>query len=116
MQDASTRIRRLEDEIETMSDEVERCGKFMLAGRVAITGGGLALAGIVLGVIRMGGIDFVLAVCAILLGIVFLGSNRSTRDELRRGIEKRMQERDALIDLIAPLTVDGRRGGRLLDS
>jgi hypothetical protein len=116
MQDASARIRRLEEEIETMSDEVERCGKLMLAGRMAIVGGGIFLLAIVLGVIRMGGIDFVFSVCAILLGIVVLGSNRSTRDELRRGIARRVKERDALIDMIAPHTVMGRSGGRYLDS
>ncbi|HSP26215.1 MAG TPA: hypothetical protein VLQ65_13675 [Saliniramus sp.] len=117
MQDASTRIRRLEGEIETMSDEVERCGKFMLAARIAITGGGLALAAIVLGVVRMGGLDFLLSISAILIGIVVLGSNRSTREDLRAGIAKRIAERDALIDMLAPHTVrDTRRDRPYLDS
>jgi hypothetical protein len=116
MRDASARIRRLEEEIVTMSDEVERCGKLMLAGRIAIVGGGIFLVAIILGIIRMGGIDFVFSVCAILLGIVVLGSNRSTRDELRNGIAKRIKERDALIDMIDPHTVVGRSAGRYLDS
>lgn len=111
------RIRRLEEEIETMSEEVERCGKFMLAARIAITGGGLALAGIIFGVIRTGGLDLILSISAILVGIVLLGSNRSTREELRAGIAKRAAERDALIDMLAPQTIrDSPRGLPYLDS
>ena len=117
MQDASTRIRRLEEEIETMSEEVERCGKFMLAARIAISGGGLALVAIVFGVIRTGGLDLILSISAILVGIVLLGSNRSTREELRAGIVQRAAERDALIDVLAPHAVrDSRRDHPFLDS
>jgi cell division septum initiation protein DivIVA len=105
IEDPRGRIERLEEEIAALEESVARCGKIMAAAQVAISVGVVALVAVFLGLLRVGGMGFVLAVSAILIGIVLFGSNRSTRDVLRAEIARKRAARDALIDAIAPRTV-----------
>ncbi|WP_372424663.1 hypothetical protein [Salinarimonas chemoclinalis] len=105
IEDPRGRIERLEVEIAALEESAERCGKIMLVARVGVVAGLVVLAAAILGFLRLGGLAFVLAVSAILIGIVLYGSNRSTRDGLRGDIARRREARDALIDAIGPRTV-----------
>lgn len=71
-------IARLELQIETLAESIERCRKLDLAAKVAIAGGAVWLLATVLGAV-----DFVTplvlaAIAAGLGGTVLLGSNSST--------------------------------------
>jgi len=115
MDDVSERIARLEAEIIDLADQAENCRKVMIAARFGMIGGAVALALFVTGLLRFDGMVFVVAVTAILVGIVSYGSNKSTREQLLAGIAERRAARDALIDMIGPSTVtDSRNGPRLL--
>ncbi|MGP9820637.1 hypothetical protein ACTZWW_11525 [Salinarimonas sp. NSM] len=105
IEDPRGRIERLEVEIAALEESAERCGKVMLAARIGILAGIVILAAAFLGLVRLGGLAFVLSVSAILIGIVLFGSNRSTRDALRADIARRREARDALIDAIDPREV-----------
>ncbi|MGJ3262545.1 MAG: hypothetical protein ACFE0R_04845 [Salinarimonas sp.] len=105
IEDPRGRIERLEVEIEALEESAERCGKVMLVSRVAIVAGIVVLGAVLLGLVRIGGLAFVLAVSAVLIGIVLYGSNRSTRETLRADIARRRAARDELIDAIGPREV-----------
>lgn len=105
IEDPRARIERLEIEIEALEERAERCGKVMLTARIAVIAGGLALVLVLSGFLRLGGLGFVLAVSAVLIGIVSYGSNRSTRETLRADVARRKAARDALIDGIGPRIV-----------
>lgn len=105
IEDPSSRIARLEEEIAALEESAERCGKIMLAAQAAVAAGVLGLAAILLGLVRLGGLGFVFAVAAALIGIVLYGSNKSTRDVLRADAARKRAERDRLIDMLAPRTV-----------
>jgi cell division septum initiation protein DivIVA len=105
IEDPSSRIARLEEEIAALEESAERCGKVMLAAQVAVGAGIVGLAAILLGLVRLGGMGFVFAVAAALIGIVLYGSNKSTRDVLRAQAAEKRAERDRLIDRLAPRTV-----------
>ncbi|GGK41623.1 hypothetical protein [Salinarimonas ramus] len=105
IEDPRGRIERLEVEIAALEESAERCGKIMLASRIAIVAGAVILAATFLGFLRLGGLGFVASVSAILIGIVAYGSNRSTRETLRADIARRRETRDALIDAVGPRTV-----------
>jgi hypothetical protein len=115
MDDVSERIARLEDEIIDLSDKAENCRKVMIAARFGMIGGAVALTAFIFGILRFDGMVFVVAVTAILVGIVSYGSNKSTREQLLAAIAERKAARDTLIDMIGPSTVtDSRDGPRLL--
>jgi uncharacterized protein with ACT and thioredoxin-like domain len=50
--DPHEEIVRLEEHIEELSVKIESCRKFILASRIAIAGGGVVLAAMLLGAIR----------------------------------------------------------------
>ena len=115
MEEVGDRIAKLEDEIIDLADRAENCRKVMIAARFGMIGGAVALALFILGILRFDGIIFVVAVTAILVGIVTYGSNQSTRNQLLREIAERKAARDALIDMIGPRNVpDSRDSPRLL--
>lgn len=105
IEDPRARIERLETEIAALEESAERAGKAMTAGRFAAAIGGVALVLVFLGLLRLGGLGFVLSVTAVLIGLVLWGSNKSTRDTLHADIAKRRAARDALIDRIDPRVV-----------
>ena len=50
--DPRDEIVRLEAQIETLSTRIENCRKFILAARIAVSGGAILLAVLLLGLIR----------------------------------------------------------------
>ena len=79
--DHGEEIVRLEAQIDELAATVESCRKFIVAGRIAVAGGGVVLVAMVIGAIRLDPSVMAGAVAAVLAGIVAAGSNRSTAKE-----------------------------------
>jgi len=104
--DPHDEIARLETQIEALAETVEGCRKIMLAAKVAIAAGGLLILAMILGLVRPELASLSGATAALLGGIVFLGSNRSTSDQALAKIKKAEAARAALIDRLELRAVD----------
>lgn len=71
-------IAELEARIEALSESIARCVKISLAARLAIGGGALWIALVLLGVIAFSPGPVVAAIAAIIGGTVLLGSNSTS--------------------------------------
>jgi hypothetical protein len=98
-------IVRLEQHIEKLEETIENCRKFMLASRISVAGGGIALAAILVGAIRFDTGTMAAAVAALLGGIVAWGSNRSTSNEAVKALTAAEEDRKALIEAINPRVI-----------
>jgi len=98
--DPHDEIVRLEAQIETLSTRIESCRKFILAARIAVAGGTILLAVLLLGLIRFDPTLMLTAFAALLGGIVVWGSNGSTAKEAAAELAKAETNRRALIGLI----------------
>ena len=98
--DPHDEIVRLEAQIEVLSDRIENCRKFILAGRIAAAAGGVLLVALLLGAIRFDLQLMMLAMAALLGGIVTWGSNGSTAREAETELAAAEANRKALIGLI----------------
>ena len=98
--DPHVEIERLEAQIEALSDKIENCRKFILAGRIAAAAGGVLLVALLLGAIRFDLQLMMLAMAALLGGIVVWGSNGSTASEAEGELAVAEANRKALIGLI----------------
>jgi hypothetical protein len=100
--DPHEEIVHLEEQVEELAAKIERCRKFMLASRIAVAGGGLVLAAMLVGVIRSD-LGFMAAAVSLLLGgIVVRGSNSSTAKEATKELTAAESERAALIERVNP--------------
>jgi len=93
-------IVRLEAQIENLAARIESCRKFILAGRVAMAGGGIVLIAMVFGAIRLDPAVMTAGVAALLGGIVAAGSNASTAKEAANEMAVAEANRAALIGQI----------------
>ncbi len=102
-------ITRLEARIEALSASVERCRKISLVSKLAIAAGAAWLALRVLGLVFSGPAGFVIAIAAIIGGIVSLGSNSSTWDEAEEERNEAEIRRDELIGGLDMRIIEDRR-------
>jgi hypothetical protein len=98
--DPHTEIVRLEAQIEALSDKIESCRKFILAGRIAAAIGGILLVALLLGAIRFDLQLMMLAMAALLGGVVAWGSNGATANEANSELATAEANRKALIGMI----------------
>jgi hypothetical protein len=98
--DPHKEIVRLEAQIEVLAARIENCRKFILAGRIAAAAGGILLVALLLGAIRFDLQLMMLAMAALLVGIVVWGSNGSTAKEAETELAAAEANRRALIGLI----------------
>jgi hypothetical protein len=106
MMDPHDEIVRLEAQIEDLAARIESCRKFILAGRIAMAGGGIILLAMVVGVMRLDPTVMAGAVAAVLGGIVAAGSNSSTAKEAAAEMAVAEAQRAALIGQIEFRLVD----------
>lgn len=90
-------IARLEAQIEALAESIERCRKISVAAKIAIAGGALWFALMVLWIVPFSATPLVAALAATLGGVVLLGSNATTWDETEAALHQAEAARDALI-------------------
>jgi hypothetical protein len=100
-------IVRLETQIDDLAATIDSCRKFILAGRIAVIGGGAVLVAVLVDVIRFDLSVMAAAVAAVLGGIVAAGSNHSTAKEAARELTAAEAKRTALIEQIDLRLVTG---------
>jgi hypothetical protein len=93
-------IVRLEAQIDELAARIESCRKFILAGRIAVAGGGAVLIAMLVGVIQFDPSVMALTLGAVLGGIVVAGSNRSTAKEAEHELTTAEANRKTLIEQI----------------
>ena len=98
--DPRKEIERLEAQIEVLAARIENCRKFILAGRIALAIGGVLLVALLLGAVRFDPQLMMLAMAALLGGIVAWGSNGATAKEATSELAAAEANRKALIGLI----------------
>jgi hypothetical protein len=98
--DPHDEIERLEAQIEELSARIESCHKFILAARIAVVGGGVLFVALLFGAIRFDLQLMMIAMAALLGGIVVWGSNNSTAKEAAAELAAVEANRKALIGLI----------------
>ncbi len=103
-------IVQLEAQIDELAARIENCRKFILAGQIAVVGGGLVLIAILIGAIQFDPSVIGIAVAAVLAGIVAAGSNRSTAIEATHELTAAEAKRTALIEQIHLRLVSNREG------
>jgi hypothetical protein len=96
--DAHDEIVRLEEQIDELTDRIESCRKFILAGRIVVVGGGIVTIATLVGAIHFDLSVIAIAMAAVLGGIVVAGSNRSTAQEANGELTAAEARRTALID------------------
>jgi hypothetical protein len=101
--DPHEEIVRLEEHIEEA--KLESCRKFILASRIAVAGGGLVLAAMLVGAIRSDLGLMAASVASFLGGVVVWGSNSSTARETAKELTAVESERAALIEQINPRVI-----------
>jgi hypothetical protein len=99
-EDVSSRISRLEEEIEQLAATIESCRKIMRVSKLAIAFGALWIAALALGVLSPGPLSLIAAIAAVLYGIVGYGSNLST---LRQSMGKMREAEAARKELIGSI-------------
>jgi len=95
--DPHDKIARLEAQLDELAARLESCRKFILAARVAMVCGAIALIAMLFGAARFDPGIMALAVAAVLGGIVVWGSNGSTAREAAAELAKVEADRAALI-------------------
>jgi hypothetical protein len=108
--DPRNEIERLEVEIDELAAKIESCRKFILAGRIAVVAGGMALITTFVGGIQFNPSVVGIAAAAVLGGIVAAGSNRSTAKEAAREISALEARRATLIGQLNLRIVPDRDG------
>jgi hypothetical protein len=108
--DSREEIARLEAQIDELAARIENCRKFILAGQIAVAGGGIVLIAIVVGAIHLDPAVMALAIAAVLGGIVVAGSNRSTAKEAAHDLTAAEAERATLIGQLKLRIVHDRDG------
>jgi hypothetical protein len=95
--DPTDEISEIEERIEALAETAERCRKFILASKVAITSGFALLLATVLGLFEAGQVAALGSIALVLGGIVSLGSNLSTLRQTDAAISDAEATRSDLI-------------------
>jgi len=97
MEDLRGEIAKLEQRIERLSDQLERCRKVALAAKAAIVAGAVLLAALLFGPLTMDVLWLMVAAILLLGGIVLSGSNARTASEYAASIAEAERLRAELI-------------------
>jgi hypothetical protein len=94
----------LEERIERMRDSLEHCRKISFAAKIAIAGGLVWIALVLIGAVPSTPAPLFSALAAVLSGIVLLGSNKTTWEQTEAAMHETERLRAQLIGGI-PLRV-----------
>jgi hypothetical protein len=103
--DLRDQIARIEADIDELAKTLDGCRKAMLFSKVAIVAGGIWILAYLLGAIRFDPASMIVAIAAIIGGVVIFGSNSSTSKQTTAAIKAAETRRAELIDMINPRTV-----------
>jgi hypothetical protein len=103
----SEQIERLEGEIERHAETIERCRKFSLVSRVAISVGAVVGGGILLGLIPYHPTALIGAMAAVIGGTVVYGSNSGTWAQTAAALQAAEALRAELIKRISFRVIPG---------
>lgn len=95
--DPHTEIARLEAHIERFGESLERCRKIRLFSQIAIVGGAIWLTAALVGLIGFDAVAMVVAISAVIGGIVGYGSNTTTARETTLAMKRAEARRAELI-------------------
>lgn len=101
-------IERIEAQIADLEARLESCRKFILVARIAVVAGAILLAAVLFGVLSFDARLLLIAITAMLGGIVLWGSNHSTAEEAAQDLAAAEAERASLIGSIALRVVTER--------
>jgi hypothetical protein len=107
MSDDDTRARlvEIEDRIEHLQDAIENCRKGMLTSRVAIVAGSALFLANLAPIARPSLLIALVSFTAIIAGIVWLGANKTSREEALASLRLAESEWQAVTDAIEMSTV-----------
>jgi hypoxanthine-guanine phosphoribosyltransferase len=90
----------LEARIEELAQAIESCAKVIQLSRVAIAIGAVLFLATMFGAIRFDPLVMISAIAALIGGVVFLGSNKSTSDAATAALKAAELRRAELISII----------------
>jgi hypothetical protein len=93
-------IADLEERIEELASQLDGCRKYALAGRVLIGLGAAGLLALMLGVIASDAMSLLAAIGAVIGGIVIVGSNHGTANQIAAQLAEAEALRNQLIGRI----------------
>jgi hypothetical protein len=100
-------IQELETRIERLGEIAEGCRKWILLAKLAMVAGGVWLVAIVTGFASLDPASMLVAIAALLGGIVLAGSNASTLDRTKATIKDTEALRIQAIDDLQLSAVEG---------
>ena len=103
--DAPDEIGAVEAEIERLVNASERCRSLIRGGHIAVVLGAAVLLLMLISVLRFNPATFVIAVAAVIGGIPFVGSNRSTLSVIQAELRAAEVRRSEIIDKLGPEVV-----------
>jgi cell division septum initiation protein DivIVA len=98
--DLRQKIVELEAQIEEFAQAIESCAKVIQVSRAAIAIGAILFLATMFGAIRFDPIVMIAGIAAMIGGVVFLGSNKSTSDAATAAMHAAEQRRAGLIGSI----------------
>ena len=100
------RLAEIEERTEALRDTIESCRKGMLASRIAIFAGGVCFVVNLIGLISPPSLLLaLLSFTALIAGIVWLGANKTSREQAIASLRAAQAEWRALTDQIDMLTL-----------
>jgi hypothetical protein len=109
--DLHDQVARIEAEIDELAKALDGCRKAMLFSKVAIAAGGIWILAYLLGAISFDPAAMIVAIAAIMGGVVIFGSNSSTSKQTTAAMKAAETRRAELIDMIDLRTVGAEGGG-----
>jgi hypothetical protein len=103
--DLHDQIARIEADIDELAKTLDGCRKAMLFSKVAIAAGGIWILAYLLGAISFDPAAMIVAIAAIIGGVVIFGSNSSTSKQTTAAINAAETRRTEVIDMIDLRTV-----------
>ena len=107
--DPHERISQLEAAIDDLAERIERCRKIIFAAKIAIALGAVTLLALLVGAVRFDPIVMMVGMIAVIGGIVVLGTNTATAQQMAADMAHAEADRATLIDTLELRRVDEAR-------